>query len=225
LSQFVPEFVHRCDFSQPSLPCLVVKVYGLHGAVVLRHVLQCRWVYDRRLFAFESFVCDGCRMFDDLRFGTPHWLILWWHFVLLLHDLPPSILTSAPGHFIGGDLDKALTIRIGFPVARREDFEMIDWLYAMIVLVVVDLSVDLMLDNLVFVWFHDFVCDGYIVLVDMFRKHKSLDCSKNIPGAHRTSLSSSTVFLRSTTPSRSRTISRPMSSCPFSAVLASRGAL
>jgi hypothetical protein len=84
-----------------------------------------------------------------------------------MHNLPSSIVSGAHWHFVSGDLDKALAIGIGPPVTRWEDFDVVNWLYVMIVLVVVDLSVDLVLDDLVFVGFHDFVRDGCISLVKM----------------------------------------------------------
>jgi hypothetical protein len=45
-------------------------------------------------------------------------------------------------------------------VAWWEDFEAVDRLYVMIVLVVVNFSEDLVLDNLMFVRFYDFMCDN-----------------------------------------------------------------
>jgi hypothetical protein len=46
-------------------------------------------------------------------------------------------------------------------MARRENFDIIHRLYVMVVFVVVNLTEDLMLDNLVFMWLHDFVCNSY----------------------------------------------------------------
>lgn len=77
-----------------------------------------------------------------------------------MNDLPPPIVSSSCRKFIGCNLDKTLTVRIGYPMTWRKDFKIVDRLYMMIVFVIVDLAEYLVLDNLMFVWFYDFVCDS-----------------------------------------------------------------
>ena len=50
---------------------------------------------------------------------------------------------------------------------RWEDLEIIYRLYTIIVFVVMDLAEDLVLDDLVFVGFHNFMCDSCIASVNV----------------------------------------------------------
>lgn len=52
-------------------------------------------------------------------------------------------------------------------MAWWEDLEVVDGLYAMVVFVVVDFSEDLVLEDLVFMWLHHFVCDSWIALANV----------------------------------------------------------
>ena len=84
---------------------------------------------------------------------------------MFLNNLPTSVMASLCRYLVGGNLDEALAVRVGFPVSRRENLEVVYRLYTIVVFVVVDLAEDLVLDDFVFVGFYNFVCDSCIASV------------------------------------------------------------
>jgi hypothetical protein len=172
----------------------MVKVHGLHKAIILGKVSQRRRVYDCGFLALKPFCCDGCGMLNDLRLGAICGPWLYWSVGMLIYNLPFSVVTSSWRKFIGRDLDKTFAIGIRYPVARWKDLEIVHGLYPMIVLVVVDLSEDLVLYDLVFVWLDQFVSDGYFALARLLPQYQNVSPRRNmetwnVPGANWTSLS------------------------------------
>lgn len=74
-------------------------------------------------------------------------------------------------------------------MAWRKDLDVVNGLYSMVVLVVVDLAEDLVLDDLVFVWFDYFVCHSCKDVSRCLTEIHSSSIAKEdlqiyLPGAH-----------------------------------------
>jgi hypothetical protein len=74
-----------------------------------------------------------------------------------LHNIPPSILAGARGQLVGRYLYQAFTVGVRNEVTWWENFGLENGLQAMVVRVIVDLAVDLLLNDFMFMRFDDLV--------------------------------------------------------------------
>lgn len=197
------EFRHGRHLAQPALTRLVVEMDWLDHTLVVRHIFQRGRVDDCGFLALKAFCSDIRLAVYDLGLRAPLGLDLVCLWRVFLHNLPPSVLACARWQFIRGDFDEALAVWIRDEVAWWEYFGVHDRLQTMMVCIIVDLAVDFVLNDFVFVGFDDFMYNGWkgSDLVQ-FTPLQAITAGGYVRAASLVSLSTSTVFRKSTTPSR-----------------------
>lgn len=85
---------------------------------------------------------------------------------MFLHDFPSAVVACPERDLFGGNFDQAIAVGVGHPMSRRKDLEVVDWLGAVVVGVVVDFAVELVGDDFVFMGFDGFMGHGWEIISD-----------------------------------------------------------
>jgi hypothetical protein len=137
----------------------MIEMHWLYHPAVTRQICQRRRVYDGGLSALETLIGNVGFALNDFWLSSPlvyRFWVLW----LLLYNIPPSILAGARGQLVCRDLYQAFAVGVGNEVTWWENFRLENGLQSVVVRVIVNLAVNLLLDDFVFMRFDDLVRNG-----------------------------------------------------------------